>query len=146
MDVEIGSITGGGRYDNLTGYFGMPGVSGVGISFGADRIFDVLNQLNLYPENLMQQTKVLFCNFGEKEENYIFPILKKLREKSISCEIYPEAVKLQKQLSYADSNKIPFVVMAGENEISTERLTVKKMSSGEQFQCNVDELCNIVSL
>jgi len=145
LDVEIGSITGGGRYDNLTGVFGMPGVSGVGISFGADRIFDVLNQLNLYPENLVRQTQVLFTNFGEKEENYVFPILLQLREKGISCEIYPEAVKLQKQFSYADSNQIPFVVMAGENEITTGKLTVKKMSTGEQFQCNAGELCKIVS-
>ena len=146
LDVEIGSITGGGRYDNLTGVFGMPGVSGVGISFGADRIFDVLNQLNLYPENLMQQTQALFINFGEKEENYVFPILLQLRKKGVSCEIYPEAVKLQKQLSYADSNKVPFVVMAGENEITTGKLTVKNMSTGEQFQCNAGELCKIVSL
>ena len=145
LDVEIGSITGGGRYDNLTGVFGMPGVSGVGISFGADRIFDVLNQLNLYPDNLMFQTQVLFTNFGEKEENYIFPILLQLRKKGISCEIYPETVKLQKQFSYADSNKIPFVVMAGENEIATEKLTVKNMSTGEQIQCNAEELCKIVS-
>ena len=145
LDVEIGSITGGGRYDNLTGVFGMSGVSGVGISFGADRIFDVLNQLNLYPENLMQQTQVLFVNFGLKEENYIFPILLKLREKGVSCEIYPEAVKLQKQFSYADNNKIPFVVMAGENEIATEMLTVKNMLSGEQTKCNAEEICKIVS-
>ena len=145
LDIEIGSLTGGGRYDNLTGFFGMPGVSGVGISFGADRIFDVLNQLNLYPENLMQQTEVLFINFGEKEENYVFPILMQLREKGVSCEIYPDAVKLQKQLSYADSNNIPFVVMAGENEIQTEKLTVKKMSSGEQIQCTAGEICKIVS-
>jgi len=145
LDVEIGSITGGGRYDNLTGVFGMPGVSGVGISFGADRIFDVLNQLNLYPENLIRQTQVLFTNFGEKEENYVFPMLLQLREKGISCEIYPEAVKLQKQFSYADNNQIPFVVMAGENEITTGKLTVKKMSTGKQFQCNAVELCKIVS-
>jgi len=145
LDVEIGSIVGGGRYDNLTGVFGMPGVSGVGISFGADRIFDVLNQLNLYPENLISQTQVLFVNFGEKEENYIFPILKQLRENGISSEIYPEAVKLNKQLSYANNNHIPFVVMAGENERTTEKLTVKKMSTGEQFQCAAAEICKIVS-
>jgi len=145
LDVEIGSITGGGRYDNLTGVFGMPGVSGVGISFGADRIFDVLNQLNLYPENLVRQTQVLFVNFGEQEENYILPLLLQLREKGIRTEIYPEAAKLKKQLSYADSNKIPFVVMAGENERLTEKLTVKKMSDGEQIQCSSEELCKIVS-
>ena len=145
LDLEIGSLTGGGRYDNLTGYFGMPGATGVGISFGADRIFDVLNQLNLYPENLMQQTQVLFINFGEEEENYVFPILMQLREKGICSEIYPEAVKLKKQLSYADSNKIPFVVMAGENERTAEILTVKIMSTGEQIQCAAGELCKIVS-
>jgi len=145
LDVEIGSITGGGRYDNLTGVFGMPGVSGVGISFGADRIFDVLNQLNLYPENSMRRTKVLFVNFGEQEENYVFPILLQLREKGICSEIYPEAAKLKKQLSYADSNQIPFVVMAGEEERTIEKLTVKKMSTGEQIQCIASELCKIVS-
>ena len=146
LDVEIGSITGGGRYDNLTGVFGMPDVSGVGISFGADRIFDVLNQLNLYPENLTRQTQVLFVNFGETEENYVFPILLQLREKGICSEIYPEAAKLKKQLSYADSNQIPFVVMAGENERTTEKLTVKKMFTGEQIQCTAEELCKIVRL
>ena len=145
LDVEIGSITGGGRYDNLTGVFGMPNVSGVGISFGADRIYDVLNQLNLYPENLVRQTQVLFVNFGEQEENHVLPILLNLREKGICSEIYPDACKLKKQLSYADSNQIPFVVMAGENEKSTEKLTVKKMSTGEQIQCTAEELCKIVS-
>ena len=145
LDVEIGSITGGGRYDNLTGVFGMPEVSGVGISFGADRIFDVLNQLNLYPENLVRQTQVLFANFGAEEENYIFPILMQLREKGICSEIYPEACKLKKQLSYADSNQIPFVVMAGEDERMTEKLTVKRMSTGEQIQCTAEDLCKIVS-
>jgi histidyl-tRNA synthetase len=145
LDVEIGSVTGGGRYDNLTGVFGMPGVSGVGISFGADRIFDVLNQLYLYPENLMQQTQVLFVNFGENEEIYILPILRKLREKGIRSEIFPEAAKLKKQLSYADNNQIPFVVMAGENEITTEKMTLKRMSTGEQIQCSAEELCKIVS-
>ena len=145
LDIEIGSLTGGGRYDNLTGVFGMSGMSGVGISFGADRIFDVLNQLNLYPENSMHQTRILFTNFGKREENYVYPILLQLREKGISCEIYPDAVKLQKQLSYADSNKIPFVVMAGENEMMTEKLTVKNMATGEQFQCIASELCKIVS-
>jgi len=145
LDVEIGSITGGGRYDNLTGVFGMPGISGVGISFGADRIFDVLNQLNSYPENLTRQTQVLFVNFGEAEENYAFPILMQLREKGIRSEIYPEASKLKKQLAYADSNQIPFVVLAGENEKTAEKLTVKKMATGEQIQCTAKELCKIVS-
>jgi len=144
LDVEIGSIVGGGRYDNLTGVFGMPGVSGVGISFGADRIFDVLNQLNLYPENLIRQTQVLFVNFGEKEENYIFPILSELRKSGISAEIYPEAAKLKKQFSYADDNHIPFVAIVGENEINESRITLKNMATGEQIQCTAEELCKIV--
>jgi len=145
LDVAMGSIVGGGRYDNLTGVFGMSGISGVGISFGADRIFDVLNQLNLYPENLSRQTQVLFVNFGEEEENDVLPVLMQLREKGVCSEIYPEAAKLKKQLSYADSNQIPFVVMAGENERATEKLTVKKMATGEQIQCTAGELCKIVS-
>ena len=140
LDVEIGSITGGGRYDNLTGVFGMPGVSGVGISFGADRIFDVLNQLNLYPENSMQQTQVLFVNFGEKEENCILPLLMQLRKAGIRSEIYPEPAKLKKQLSYADNNQIPFVVMAGESEIATGKLTLKNMLTGEQRPLAVNDL------
>ena len=134
LDVEIGSIAGGGRYDNLTGVFGLPDVSGVGISFGADRIFDVLNQLNLYPENYGQQTQVLFVNFGEKEENYLLPVLSELRKSGISAEIYPEAAKLKKQFSYADDNHIPFVAVAGENEIGEGKITLKNMATGEQ-QC-----------
>ncbi|MDR0732552.1 MAG: histidine--tRNA ligase [Dysgonamonadaceae bacterium] len=134
LDVEIGSITGGGRYDNLTGVFGLPDVSGVGISFGADRIFDVLNQLNLYPENSGRQTQVLFVNFGEKEENYLLPLLSELRKSGISAEIYPEAAKLKKQFSYADDNHIPFVAVAGENEIGAGKITLKNMATGEQ-QC-----------
>jgi histidyl-tRNA synthetase len=145
LDVPIGSITGGGRYDNLTGVFGMPDVSGVGISFGADRIFDVLNQLNLYPENASQRTQVLFVNFGEKEENYIFPIASELRKKGIRAEIYPEPAKMKKQMSYADENKIPFVVLAGESEIAEEKLTLKNMNTGEQSGVSFDELCKIVS-
>jgi histidyl-tRNA synthetase len=146
LDVQIGSITGGGRYDNLTGVFGLPGVSGVGISFGADRIFDVLNQLNLYPGNAIKQTQVLFVNFGEQEENYILPILTQLRQTGISAEIYPEAgAKLKKQLSYADTNKIPYVVLAGESEISAGKLTLKNMLTGEQTLLSAEELCNIGS-
>ena len=132
LDVEIGSITGGGRYDNLTGVFGLPDVSGVGISFGADRIFDVLNQLNLYPENSGRQTQVLFVNFGEKEENYLLPILSELRKSGVSAEIYPEAAKLKKQFSYADDNHIPFVAIVGENEIEEGKITLKNMATGEQ--------------
>jgi histidyl-tRNA synthetase len=140
LDIEIGSITGGGRYDNLTGVFGMPGISGVGISFGADRIFDVLNQLNLYPENSAQQTQVLFVNFGEKEENYILQIIPELRKSGISAEIYPEAVKLKKQFSYADDNHIPFVAIVGENEISEGQITLKDMVTGAQEMITVKDL------
>jgi len=145
LDVEIGSITGGGRYDNLTGIFGMPDVSGVGISFGADRIFDVLNQLNLYPQNFTQHTQVLFVNFGEKEENYIIPILAGLRKVGLIVELYPEAVKLKKQMAYADTNKIRYVVLAGENEISTEKLTLKNMITGEQQMVSVGELATTIA-
>lgn len=132
MDVEIGSITGGGRYDNLTGVFGLPNVSGVGISFGADRIHDVLNQLNLFPENLSLGVDVVFVNFGEKEEGYILPILSQLRSKGISAEIYPDAAKMKKQMTYADNNKAHFVAIIGENEISENKLTLKNMLTGEQ--------------
>jgi len=145
LDVQIGSITGGGRYDNLTGVFGLPGVSGVGISFGADRIFDVLNQLELYPKDSSQRTQILFANFGEKEENYILPVLSGLRAKGIRVEIYPEPAKLKKQMSYADVNQIPYVVLAGESEIENERLTLKNMQTGEQISVSPDELCKIVS-
>ena len=144
IDVEIGSITGGGRYDNLTGIFGLPDVSGVGISFGADRIYDVLNRLNLYPDNLTQGTDILFINFGEQEENFILPLLTQLRSKGISAEIYPEATKIKKQLSYADTNHIPFVALIGENEISEGKITLKNMKSGEQTRLDreqfIDEL------
>ncbi|MDR2057681.1 MAG: histidine--tRNA ligase [Dysgonamonadaceae bacterium] len=146
LDVPIGSITGGGRYDNLTGVFGMPGVSGVGVSFGADRIFDVLNQLNLYPEDATQKTKVLFVNFGETEENYILPILSDLRKKGVSAEIYPEPAKMKKQMTYAHANKITYVVIAEKSEIQINRLSVKNMTTGEQISIDKDELCKIVSL
>lgn len=139
LDVQIGSITGGGRYDNLTGIFGLPGVSGVGISFGADRIFDVLNQLDLYPKDSIQNTKVLFVNFGEKEEEYILPLIAKMRNANISAEIYPDAAKMKKQMSYANSNNIPFVVIIGENEIAEQKLTLKNMVSGEQKLLTIEE-------
>lgn len=145
LDVQIGSITGGGRYDNLTGIFGLPGVSGVGFSFGADRIFDVLNQLDLYPKNSIQNTKVLFVNFGEKEEAYILPLINKMRQAGISSEIYPEAAKMKKQMSYADSNKIPYVAIIGENEIAENKITLKDMLSGEQKSLNLDECISILS-
>jgi len=140
LDVEMGSITGGGRYDNLTGVFGMPDVSGVGISFGADRIFDVLNSLNLYPENAEQNTQVLFVNFGEKEENYVLPLLAELRKAGISAEIYPEAAKMKKQMTYANDNRIPFVVIAGESEIAENNVAVKNMITGEQQLVAAGEL------
>ncbi|GHT88045.1 histidine--tRNA ligase [Bacteroidia bacterium] len=146
LDVQIGSITGGGRYDNLTGVFGMPDVSGVGISFGADRIFDVLNQLNLYPENSSQRTQVLFVNFGEKEENYILPLLSGLRKAGIHAEIYPEAAKMKKQMSYANDNQIAFVVIAGESEIQDNKVSVKNMLTGEQQLVAVDALSGYFSL
>lgn len=139
LDVQIGSITGGGRYDNLTGIFGLPNVSGVGISFGADRIFDVLNQLELYPEDSTQGTKVLFVNFGNAEEDYILPIIAQLRGRGISAEIYPEAAKMKKQMSYADSNKIPYVVIVGEDEMRERKVTLKNMQSGDQQLLTIDE-------
>ncbi|MDR0541481.1 MAG: histidine--tRNA ligase [Dysgonamonadaceae bacterium] len=132
LDVAMGSITGGGRYDNLTGVFGMPDVSGVGVSFGADRIFDVLNQLNLYPENAGRYSQVLFINFGEKEENYILPLLSEIRKAGIPAEIYPEATKMKKQMTYANDNEIPFVVIAGESEMAENKVSVKNMITGGQ--------------
>ena len=132
LDVEIGSITGGGRYDNLTGIFGMPGLSGVGISFGADRIYDVLNQLELYPETVSTTTQLLFINFGEAEAAYCLPILAQARQAGIRCEIYPDAAKMKKQMQYANQKQVPFVAIAGENEMAEGRITLKNMTSGEQ--------------
>jgi histidyl-tRNA synthetase len=143
LDVQIGSIVGGGRYDNLTGVFGMSGVSGVGISFGADRIFDVLNQLDLYPANTVQHTKILFVNFGEKEENCILPLVSQLRQKGISSEIYPEAAKMKKQMSYADENKIPYVAIVGESEMQEGKITLKNMASGEQQSVSMSDLLRL---
>ena len=140
LDVQIGSITGGGRYDNLTGIFGMPGLSGVGISFGADRIYDVLNQLDLYPETVRTATQVMFVNFGEKETCYLMPVIARLRENGIRAEIYPDAVKMKKQMQYANAKSIPFVVLAGENEIQSNTVTLKNMTTGEQTQLTPDQL------
>ena len=140
LDVQIGSITGGGRYDNLTGIFGMPGLSGVGISFGADRIYDVLNQLDLYPRDSVTTTQVLFINFGEKETAYCLPIINKVRAKGIRAEIFPDAAKMKKQMSYANAKQIPFVALAGENEINEGKLTLKNMETGEQQMLTPDEL------
>ena len=140
LDVESGSITGGGRYDNLTGIFGMPGLSGVGISFGADRIFDVLNQLDLYPKEAVGGTQVLFVNFGEAETDYCLPALAQVRQAGISAEMYPDAVKMKKQMSYANAKGIPFVVMAGETEMKEGVMALKNMVTGEQRMVKVNEL------
>jgi histidyl-tRNA synthetase len=140
LDVQIGSITGGGRYDNLTGIFGMPGLSGVGISFGADRIYDVLNQLDLYPKDSVTTTQVLFINFGERETAYCLPIIDKVRANGIRAEIYPDAVKMKKQMSYANAKLIPYVVLAGENEINAGKVTLKNMETGEQQLLTPEEL------
>lgn len=143
-DVSIGSICGGGRYDNLTGVFGMEGVSGVGISFGADRIYDVLNQLNLFNEVTVSSTQVMIVNFGEKETLYAHKILDVLHKLDIRSELYPDAAKLKKQVSYADSKKIPYVIIAGEDEIKNNGLTIKIMSSGEQKNLPLNELSDFV--
>ena len=140
LDVQIGSITGGGRYDNLTGVFGMPGISGVGISFGADRIFDVLNQLDLYPKEAVNGTKLLFINFGEKEAAYCLPILQKVRTAGVSTEIFPDSVKMKKQMAYANAHEIPFVALVGENEMQEGKVTLKNMTTGEQAMVSVEEL------
>jgi len=140
VDVQIGSITGGGRYDNLTGVFGMDGVSGVGISFGADRIFDALNQLNLYPADSLQSTQLLFVNFGNEEVDYILPILTKVRAAGISAELYPESSKMKKQMAYADAKKIPFVAIVGETEMAESRINLKNMITGEQHLVTEEEL------
>jgi histidyl-tRNA synthetase len=143
-DVEIGSITGGGRYDDLTGIFGLPDVSGVGISFGADRIYDVMAQLNLFPSEANAAAKVLFVNFGEKEEAYLLPIIAQVRAAGIACEIFPEADKMKKQMNYANRKEIPFVVLAGESEIEAKKLTLKNMTSGEQQLVTTFELIELV--
>ena len=140
LDVQIGSITGGGRYDNLTGIFGMPGISGVGISFGADRIYDVLNQLELYPESVSTTTKVLFVNFGQTEAAYCLPVLSQLRKAGVACEIYPDAAKMKKQMQYANAKQVPYVVIVGETEMQESKFTLKDMQSGEQSLLTADEL------
>jgi len=136
----ISSITGGGRYDNLTGVFGLPNVSGVGISFGVDRIFDVMNELNLYPETVASSTKVMFVNFGEAEEKYALPLLAKVRVAGINAEIYPDYAKIKKQFDYANKKQIPFVVVIGSEEMQSSQLTLKNMISGEQEKVGVEEL------
>ena len=140
LDVQIGSISGGGRYDNLTGVFGMDGMSGVGISFGADRIYDVLNQLDLYPKESVNATQLLFVNFGEAEAAYVLPVLAKVRAAGIRAEIYPDSTKMKKQMSYANSKMIPFVAIVGEDEMKEGKLTLKNMGNGEQSMVTPEEL------
>jgi histidyl-tRNA synthetase len=145
LDTPMGSISGGGRYDNLTGIFGMPGLSGVGISFGVDRIYDVLNALDLYPKDSLQTTQVLFINFGEKETAYCLPIINKVRACGIRAEIYPDSAKRKKQMSYANAKQIPFVVLAGESEMEAGKVTLKNMETGEQVLVSPDELVSKLS-
>ncbi|MCQ2211205.1 MAG: histidine--tRNA ligase [Paludibacteraceae bacterium] len=143
-DVQIGSITGGGRYDNLTGVFGMDGVSGVGISFGADRIYDVLNQLDLYPAEMLQSTKVIFVTFGQEELKYALGCLKQVRAAGLAAEVYPEPAKMKKQMGYADSKGIPFVAIIGETEMAEKKVMLKNMQSGEQNLVSVEEMISLL--
>ena len=144
LDVQIGSITGGGRYDNLTGIFGMPGLSGVGISFGADRIFDVLNTLDLYPQEAVHGTQLLFINFGDRETAYCLPIANEMRKAGIRTEVYPDKSKMKKQMSYANAMNIPFVALAGDNEIQEGKITLKNMLTGDQQLVTPEEMINII--
>ncbi|AXV48384.1 histidine--tRNA ligase [Prevotella denticola] len=144
LDVQIGSITGGGRYDNLTGIFGMPGLSGVGISFGADRIYDVLNALDLYPKESVQGTQLLFINFGEKETAYCMPIIAAARQSGIRAEMYPDNAKMKKQMSYANAKSIGFVALAGESEIEADKITLKDMATGNQQLVTAEEMIGFI--
>ena len=144
LDSPMGSITGGGRYDNLTGIFGMPGISGVGISFGADRIYDVLNTLDLYPKEITTDTQLLFINFGEKETSYCLPVVAKARQNGIRTEMFPDAAKMKKQMAYANANAIPYVALAGDDEIQKGVVTLKNMETGEQEQVTPEQLIEIV--
>jgi histidyl-tRNA synthetase len=144
LDVPMGSILGGGRYDNLTGIFGMPGISGVGISFGIDRIFDVLNALDAYPKDAVNGTQLLFINFGEKETAYCLPAVAKARAAGIRTEIFPDSSKMKKQMSYANAKQIPFVALAGENEMKDGKLTLKNMLTGDQQLVDAEQLIDIV--
>ena len=145
LDTPMGSISGGGRYDNLTGIFGMPGLSGVGISFGVDRIYDVLNALDLYPKDSVTTTQLLFINFGEQETAYCLPLLNKVRAKGVRAELYPDAAKMKKQMSYANAKAIPFVALAGETEMAAGKVTLKNMETGEQEMVDIDELVQRIS-
>ena len=144
LDVAMGSISGGGRYDNLTGVFGMPGISGVGISFGADRIYDVLNTLNLYPANTMAQTKVLFINFGEKEGNSALGYVMQLRKAGISAEIYADASKMKKQMTYANAKHVPYVALVGESELQSGTIALKNMETGEQQSLTLNQVIEVL--
>lgn len=139
-DVNIGSICGGGRYDDLTGIFGLSDVSGVGISFGADRVYDVMNELDLFPEEAGVSSRVLFVNFGEEEEKFCLALVNKLRKAGISTELFPESAKMKKQMGYANKKGIPFVALVGSEEMKSGALTIKDMTTGEQFKCNLEEL------
>ena len=144
LDAQIGSITGGGRYDNLTGIFGMPDVSGVGISFGADRIYDVLTELDLFPKELQSATRVLFATFGDAELHYALGWAKALRAQKIAVEVYPEPTKMKKQMGYADAKQIPYVAIVGGDEMAQNKVMLKEMASGEQKLATLEELCTIL--
>ena len=144
LDTPMGSISGGGRYDNLTGIFGMPGLSGVGISFGVDRIYDVLDALGLYPQDSLQTSRVLFINFGQRETEYCLPAVAAVRRAGIRAELYPDAAKMKKQMSYANAKHIPFVVLAGESEMQAGKLTLKDMATGQQTLVSSDELISLI--
>ena len=145
LDTPMGSITGGGRYDNLTGIFGMPGLSGVGISFGADRIYDVLETLNLYPKETVSATQLLFINFGEKETAYCLPLIGQVRAAGIRTEIYPDKAKMKKQMSYANAKNIPYVALAGDTEIGMNKVTLKNMETGSQNLVSIHELITTIN-
>ena len=145
VDTPMGSITGGGRYDNLTGIFGLPGLSGVGISFGADRIYDVLNTLDLYPQEAVDATRILFINFGEKETDYCLPIIQQVRTAGLSAEIYPDSAKMKKQMSYANAKQIPFVALAGDDEMQAGKITLKNMTTGEQTLLTPQQLIESIT-
>ncbi|MCL2413451.1 MAG: His/Gly/Thr/Pro-type tRNA ligase C-terminal domain-containing protein, partial [Bacteroidales bacterium] len=144
LDTAMGSICGGGRYDDLTGIFGLKNMSGVGVSFGADRIYDVMNELNLFPKSSSVGSQILFVNFGRTETRVILPILRSLREKNIACELYPDTAKMQKQFNYANNNGIPYVAIIGEDEVKTNTITIKNMQNGQQEKMSVEQLTTLL--
>ncbi len=144
-EVQMGSIGGGGRYDDLTGMFGLKDMTGAGVSFGADRIYDVLEELNLFPESAAAQTKLLIINFDESIESYTLPLLQRLREAGIDVELYPKALKLKKQMGYADAKRIPYVLLVGEEEVQSGQLSLKNMESGEQQKVSADQLLTLMA-